>query len=61
MATENQALIPVTAKGWSSGFGNLFRREAFAWLRTRYGLIHLLLWIIIINGLMAIILSLIHI
>ncbi len=36
---------------------NLFRKEAYTWLRTRYGLIHLVLWIFIINGLMAIIIS----
>ena len=57
MATEKAALIPLTNTGWSAGFGNLFRREAFAWYGTRYGLIHLLMWIIIINGLMAIIIT----
>ncbi len=57
MAASSAALNPVTARGWRSGLANLFRKEARAWLRTRYGLIHLVLWIVIINGLMAIIIS----
>ena len=57
MATNAAALTPVTERGWRCGLANLFRKEAYTWLRTRYGLIHLVLWIFIINGLMAIIIS----
>lgn len=57
MATNAAVLKPVTERGWRSGLANLFRKEAYTWLRTRYGLIHLVLWIFIINGLMAIIIS----
>ncbi len=57
MAASMAALSPVTEHGWRCGFANLFRKEAYTWLRTRYGLIHLALWIFIINGLMAIIIS----
>ena len=57
MAASLPALKPVTERGWRCGFANLFRKEAYTWLRTRYGLLHLVLWIFIINGLMAIIIS----
>ncbi|MCH8911824.1 MAG: ABC transporter permease, partial [Chloroflexi bacterium] len=57
MTTNTITLNPKPERGWSSGLGNLFRREAYTWLRTRYGLIQLALWIIIIDGLMAIIIS----
>ena len=57
MAASPAVLKPVTERGWRSGLANLFRKEAYTWLRTRYGLIHLVLWIVIINGLMAIIIS----
>lgn len=57
MATDNTVLNPLVTTGWKSGFGNLFRREAFAWLRTRYGLIHLVMWILFIDGIIAIIIS----
>ncbi len=57
MTTNMTTLRPVDEQGWRSGLANLFRRETYTWLRTRYGLIHLGLWIFIINGLMAIIIS----
>ena len=57
MATSPPVLKPVTQGGWRAGLANLLHKEANTWLRTRYGLIHLVLWIFIINGLMAIIIS----
>ncbi len=57
MAASLAVLKPLREQRWRAGLANLFRREAYAWLRTRYGLIHLVLWIVIINGLMAIIIS----
>ncbi len=57
MANSPITLNPVTTRGWRSGLSNLFRKEAYTWLRTRYGVLHLVLWIFIINGLMAIIIS----
>ena len=57
MTTNEITLNPIPERGWSSGLGNLFRKEAYDWLRTRYGLIHLVMWIVIIDGLMAIIIT----
>ena len=57
MAASPAVLKPVTERGWRAGLANLLRKEATRWLRTRYGLIQVVLWIVIINGLMAIIIS----
>lgn len=57
MSSNTAALQPVVSSGWRSGLSNLFSKEAYTWLRTRYGIIHLVLWVAIINGLMAIIIS----
>ena len=57
MVASMAALKPVTERGWRCGLANLFRKEAYTWFRTRYGLIHLVLWALIINGLMAIIIT----
>ncbi len=50
-------LNPMTPRGWRSGVSNLYRKEAYTWLRTRMGLIQLAMWALIINGLMTIIIS----
>lgn len=57
MVASPAVLKPVTERGWRAGLTNLLRKEAYKWLRTRYGLIHLGLWIFIINGITALILS----
>lgn len=57
MASNTPALVPVTSQGWKAGLRVLLGREASQWIRTRYGLIHLIMWIFIINGLMGIIIS----
>lgn len=57
MTSNTEALQPIKSSGWSAGFSNLFNREMTAWLRTRFGLIQLLLWVLIINGLTAIIIA----
>lgn len=57
MATSTAQLNLKTGRGWGTGLGNLSRKEGSVWIRSRYGLIHLALWILIINGLMAIIIA----
>jgi ABC-type transport system involved in multi-copper enzyme maturation permease subunit len=51
------ALDPVRARGWRSGLGNLFSRESHVWWGTRFGLWQVAIWLVVINGLMAIIIS----
>lgn len=51
--TEMLKLISTT--GSLSGFSNLFRRDLRLWWGTRFGLIHLVIWPVILNGIIAII------
>ncbi len=47
----NIALNRLKPRGWTAGFMNLFERES-DWWKTRRGLIQLIVWILIINGLL---------
>jgi ABC-2 type transport system permease protein len=48
-----QGLLPVRDGGWLGGFGNLFNKELGEWFGTRRWLVQSLIWLLIINGLMA--------
>jgi ABC-2 type transport system permease protein len=47
------ALRSVPSTGWSSGFANLLRHELRPWLSTRFGLVQAVVWLVAVNGLMA--------
>lgn len=49
----NHALVAVKDHGWMSGFSNLFRRENQQWWGTWQWLIQVLIWMAIINGMLA--------
>jgi ABC-2 type transport system permease protein len=49
-APAASALQPVTGQGWRRGFGNLLRNELRQWWGTRKWLVHLLLWLVVLNG-----------
>lgn len=49
-------LIPVRATGWRSGFVNLLSKELGAWWRTRGWLIQTIIWVAILNGILAMLL-----
>src|SRR5215217_4770161 len=55
LSAANSALQPVTEHGWRRGFANLLRNENRQWWGTRKGLIHLLLWLIVLNGLILLV------
>lgn len=55
LSATNPALQPVTEHGWRRGFANLLRNEHRQWWGTRKGLIHLLLWLIVLNGLILLV------
>ena len=40
----------VAAGGWGNGFANLLRKEFSLWWRTRKWLVHLIVWLVIFNG-----------
>src|SRR5947209_8702270 len=57
--TLDAPLVPTTLLrrvqpgGWSSGLGNLLRNELRPWLSTRFGVIQVAVWLVIINGFLA--------
>ena len=52
----HSALLPVSEKGWRRGFANLLRKENGAWWRTRGWLIQTIIWVAILDGILAIVL-----
>jgi ABC-2 type transport system permease protein len=54
-AVTNQALQGVRESGWRRGFANLLRNENRMWWGTRKWLIHLLLWLLVLNGLILLV------
>jgi ABC-2 type transport system permease protein len=51
-----QGLLPARGEGWIAGFGNMLAKELGEWFRTRRWLWQSLIWLVIINGFMAILL-----
>lgn len=43
-------LTPVRSRGAFAGFRNLLDKELGSWWRTRRWLVHLVLWLVVING-----------
>ena len=48
-------LVPVKASGWMAGLGNMLLKEHGVWWRTRRWAVHLVLWIVVINGFMLLV------
>ncbi len=55
-AITRQGLLPARGGGWLAGFGNMFAKELGEWFHTRRWLGQMLIWIGILNGLIALIL-----
>jgi ABC-2 type transport system permease protein len=55
LSATNPALQSVTEHGWRRGFANLLRNENRMWWGTRKWLVHLLLWLIVLNGLILLV------
>ena len=55
MATE-QNLIPVKGAGWLSGFRNMLRKENGRWVGTHEWLTQSLIWLTLVNGIVALVL-----
>ena len=53
MASAN-FLQPVKERGWRRGFANLLRKENGEWWHTRRWWLQSLLWLLIINGILAV-------
>jgi ABC-2 type transport system permease protein len=48
-------LIPIQARGWRGGLGNLVRKEFGQWWRTRLWWVQLLIWVVILNGISTVV------
>jgi len=57
VATE-QSLIPVKGGGWLSGFRNMLRKENGRWVGTHEWLTQSVIWLALVNGIVALGLSL---
>jgi ABC-2 type transport system permease protein len=55
LSTTTQTLQVVNESGWRRGFANLLRNENRMWWGTRKWLVHLLLWLVMLNGLILLI------
>src|SRR5437762_2829132 len=53
MAANTARLEPLRVRSWQAGFGNLVRREISSWSGTRRWWTQCLLWLVFINGLLA--------
>lgn len=53
---SNHELTPARSEGWLQGYGNLARNEHAAWWKTRAWLTQALIWIAIIDGMLAMVL-----
>jgi ABC-2 type transport system permease protein len=53
---NNTSLIEVKERGWLNGFGPLWRKENQRWWGRRSWLLKILLWVVIVDGLLAILL-----
>ena len=51
--TSASVLQPVKESGWRRGFANLLRKENGEWWHTRRWWTQSLLWLLIINGILA--------
>jgi ABC-2 type transport system permease protein len=50
-----EELQPVRERGWRRGFANLLRNEHRQWWGTRKWLVHLALWMVVLNGLILLV------
>src|SRR5919202_2236646 len=54
-AGVDTVLQTVNERGWRRGFANLLRNENRLWWGTRKWLVHLLLWLVVLNGLILLV------
>jgi ABC-2 type transport system permease protein len=51
-----QGLLPARGHGWLAGFSNMLAKEMGEWFRTRRWLWQVLIWLIVIDGFVALLL-----
>ncbi len=55
LSATTQVLQAVNESGWRRGLANLLRNENRMWWGTHKWLVHLLLWLVLLNGLILLI------
>jgi ABC-2 type transport system permease protein len=53
-AVTETPLVPTAPRGWLGGFGNLLRKELGQWFGTRVWWVHTAVWLVVLNGIVAI-------
>lgn len=53
MSVKASTLQPVHESGWRSGFSNLLRKELRGWWGTRRWMMQALIWLFVVNGMLA--------
>jgi ABC-2 type transport system permease protein len=56
MQSARQGLLPARGGGWLAGFGNMLNKELGEWFRTRRWLWQALVWVAILDGMVALVL-----
>jgi ABC-2 type transport system permease protein len=56
MQSARQGLLPARGGGWLAGFGNMLNKELGEWFGTRRWLVQALVWIAILDGMVALVL-----
>ena len=53
---SNTEFQMVGSQGWLQGFPNLFKKESERWFKPRKWLVQTLIWLVIVNGILAMVL-----
>jgi len=53
---SGKELVPVTDTGWRLGMSNLLQKENGSWWKTRQWLTQVIIWLLVINGILALML-----
>lgn len=53
MATDTARLLPVSDCGWRMGLANFLAKENGRWWKTRLWLVQTVLWLFLVNGVLA--------
>jgi len=53
MASNTEFQV-ISQQGWLGGFSNMFAKENYRWWRTRQWLVQTIVWLVVVNGILAV-------
>jgi ABC-2 type transport system permease protein len=53
VVAAREGLVPARSRSWLGGFGNMLSKELGDWFGTRRWIVQTIIWLVVINGLMA--------